>query len=64
MPLIFTKTFISFRFHGPDQPSGFGFELTLRLKKKDNEDIPPTWPAGLMNKLANYIFQTGKNFNK
>lgn len=48
------------RFSGPGELSGFGFELTLRLKKAENETSPPMWPAGLLNKLANYVFQTGE----
>ena len=47
------------RFGGSEQPSGYGFELTLRLKKKENEATPPMWPARIMNQLANYVFQTG-----
>jgi suppressor of fused-like protein len=40
----------------PDQPSGFGFELTFRL---DCEDLtPPTWPAELLQSLARYMFQS------
>ncbi|XP_021350519.1 suppressor of fused homolog [Mizuhopecten yessoensis] len=44
---------------GPGQPSGFGFELTFRLKKEDDQSVPPMWPSNLMNKLATYVFQTG-----
>ncbi|XP_064605123.1 suppressor of fused homolog [Liolophura sinensis] len=44
---------------GPGQPSGFGFELTFRLKKEANEGAAPMWPAQLMNRLAKYVFQTG-----
>ncbi|OTF77226.1 suppressor of fused-like protein, partial [Euroglyphus maynei] len=40
-------------------PSGFGFELTFRLKKEPNETSPPTWPAAVMQALAKYVFQTG-----
>ncbi|XP_036368746.1 suppressor of fused homolog isoform X3 [Octopus sinensis] len=47
------------QFTGPGKLSGFGFELTLRLKKKGNESNPPMWPAALLNKLATYVFQTG-----
>ncbi|KAL5018971.1 hypothetical protein ScPMuIL_004693 [Solemya velum] len=46
-------------FTGPGQMSGFGFELTFRLAKEDDDSIPPTWPTALMNRLANYVFQTG-----
>lgn len=40
-------------------PSGFGFELTFRLKKEESEQNPPTWPAAVMQALAKYVFQTG-----
>lgn len=44
---------------GPDTPSGFGFELTFRLKREVGETGPPTWPATLMQALAKYVFQSG-----
>ncbi|RZF46641.1 hypothetical protein LSTR_LSTR016583 [Laodelphax striatellus] len=43
---------------GPDSPSGFGFELTFRLKREPGETGPPTWPATLMQALAKYVFQS------
>jgi suppressor of fused-like protein len=47
-----------------DGPSGYGFELTLRLKKQPGETAPPAWPAELLQQLARYVFQTGLvNFN-
>lgn len=48
------------RFTGSDGPSGFGFELTFRLKREAGETAPPTWPAELMQGLARYVFQSGK----
>ncbi|KAJ1521235.1 hypothetical protein ONE63_002920 [Megalurothrips usitatus] len=42
-----------------DSPSGFGFELTFRLKREPGEASPPTWPAALMQALAKYVFQSG-----
>lgn len=45
---------------GPDGVSGFGFELTFRLKREPEEASPPTWPATLMQSLAKYVFQSGK----
>ncbi|XP_075915106.1 suppressor of fused homolog isoform X2 [Petromyzon marinus] len=42
----------------PDSPSGFGFELTFRLKREPGETAPPTWPAELMQGLARYVFQS------
>eukprot|EP00118_Oscarella_pearsei_P002416 m.10502 g.10502 ORF g.10502 m.10502 type:complete len:439 (+) comp22380_c0_seq2:111-1427(+) len=44
---------------GHDGPSGFGFELTLRLKREEGDSSPPTWPAELMQGLARYVFSTG-----
>lgn len=41
-----------------DSPSGFGFELTFRLKKQAGETSPPSWPAELLQSLARYVFQT------
>ncbi len=43
---------------GSDGASGFGFELTFRLKREDGETGPPTWPAALMQALARYVFQS------
>ncbi|KAJ8894694.1 hypothetical protein PR048_000001 [Dryococelus australis] len=43
----------------PDLPSGFGFELTFRLKREPEETAPPTWPAAVMQALAKYVFQSG-----
>lgn len=40
-------------------PSGFGFELTMRLKREAGETGPPTWPAELLQALARYVFQSG-----
>ncbi|XP_054168726.1 suppressor of fused homolog [Oppia nitens] len=39
-------------------PSGFGFELTFRLKREPEEMSPPTWPAAVMQALAKYVFQS------
>lgn len=39
-------------------PSGFGFELTFRLRKLPREELPPTWPAELMQNLAKYVFKS------
>lgn len=47
------------RISNADSPSGFGFELTFRLRKEPDETGPPTWPAAVMQGLAKYVFQTG-----
>ena len=49
-----------FRFKGSEEVSGYGFELTLRLKKSEDEMEPPMWPSTLMNRLAGYVFDTGQ----
>jgi hypothetical protein len=41
--------------------SGFGFELTFRLKRETEED-PPLWPVDLMQSLARYVFESGNPF--
>lgn len=43
--------------------SGFGFELTFRLKR-GNEEIPPVWVANFLQNLARYVFQSGNCFDK
>ena len=50
---------VYFSITGDDGPSGFGFELTFRLKRGPNENSPPTWPAELMQNLARYVFHSG-----
>ncbi|KAL1122639.1 hypothetical protein AAG570_002966 [Ranatra chinensis] len=44
---------------GPGGFSGFGFELTFRLKREPGETAPPTWPATLLQALAKYVFHSG-----
>ncbi|CAF0734853.1 unnamed protein product [Didymodactylos carnosus] len=46
-------------------PSGYGFELTFRLKKmpeNTNVNDIPYWPATMLQYLAKYIFATGNSF--
>lgn len=62
------------RVHKPDEMenieelSGVGFELTFRLVKRINaqqpqqNDMPPVWPANLLQSLARYVFETGNKF--
>lgn len=50
-----------FRVHrrAPNQEtSGFGFELTFRLKKEPSDTNPPFWPAFILQSLAKYVFHT------
>ena len=41
--------------------SGFGFELTFRLKREGEEE-PPVWPMNLLQNLARYVFSSGNPF--
>ena len=43
------------------QESGYGFELTFRLKR-GAEEQPPAWPVNLLQNLARYVFSTGNGF--
>ena len=43
------------------QTSGYGFELTFRLKRGDEEQ-PPVWPINLLQNLARYVFSSGNVF--
>ncbi len=45
---------------GDPDNSGYGFELTFRLKKTGEE--PPVWPMNLLENLAKYVFSTGNGF--
>ncbi len=42
--------------------SGFGFELTFRLKKVGDETQAPPWPVGMLQRLARYVFRSGNVF--
>ena len=42
----------------PDHPSGYGFELSFRLKKEQGQNTPPTWPANLLNSISKYVFES------
>ncbi len=42
--------------------SGYGFELTFRLQKENNEIEPPNWPLNLLQNLARYVFNSGNVF--
>jgi suppressor of fused len=47
---------------GDDEWSGFGYELTFRLAKRDEgEDDPPLWPINVMGSLGRAAF-TGSEF--
>eukprot|EP00088_Acartia_fossae_P059451 TRINITY_DN7057_c0_g1_i5.p1 TRINITY_DN7057_c0_g1~~TRINITY_DN7057_c0_g1_i5.p1 ORF type:complete len:449 (-),score=61.83 TRINITY_DN7057_c0_g1_i5:223-1569(-) len=41
----------------PIASSGYGFELTFRLRRRE-ELVPPSWPVKVMQKIAKYVFET------
>ncbi len=43
------------------EESGYGFELTFRLKR-GSEEQPPAWPVNLLQNLARYVFSSGNVF--
>jgi len=45
-----------------EEVSGWGFEMTFRLKCGDEEE-PPVWPMNLMQNLARYVFNSGNVFD-
>jgi len=45
------------------ETSGYGFELTFRLKTKGEETTAPRWVLALLQNLARYVFKTGNVFN-
>lgn len=44
------------------ETSGYGFELTFRLERSENEEEPPVWPMNLLQNIARYVFSTGNVF--
>ncbi|CAF0743281.1 unnamed protein product [Adineta steineri] len=50
----------------PDSTSGYGFELTFRLRKapENSNSVQeiPLWPCKLLQYLAKYVFKTGTQF--
>lgn len=45
----------------PDE-SGFGFELTFRLARTDDDPEPPSWALNFLQNLGRYVFGTGNRF--
>ncbi|HLL21674.1 MAG TPA: suppressor of fused domain protein, partial [Kofleriaceae bacterium] len=45
----------------PDE-SGFGFELTMRLVRRADEEQPPMWALNFLQNLGRYVFGTGNSF--
>lgn len=44
------------------EESGFGFELTFRLTRKEEEDEPPAWALNLLQNMGRYVFSSGNTF--
>lgn len=42
--------------------SGYGFELTLRLKREEAEEEPPAWALNLLQNMGRYVFKSGNIF--
>lgn len=43
--------------------SGFGFELTFRLRAASLDESPPTWALNFLQNLARYVFSSGHPFD-
>lgn len=43
--------------------SGFGFELTMRVPRQTDEDVPPAWPLRTLQALGSYVLRTRKGFD-
>lgn len=44
------------------EESGFGFELTFRLARKEEEEEPPAWALNLLQNMGRYVFNSGNVF--
>ncbi|MEQ6353428.1 suppressor of fused domain protein [Lysinibacillus sp. M3] len=42
--------------------SGYGFELTFRLDRKEDEVEPPAWALNLLQNMGRYVFNSGNVF--
>lgn len=42
--------------------SGYGFELTFRLVRKEDEEEPPAWALNLLQNMGRYVFGSGNVF--
>lgn len=43
--------------------SGYGFELSIRIRKSPAEDKPPNWALNFLQNLGRYVFETGNCFD-
>ena len=44
------------------EESGYGFELTFRLAKREDEEEPPAWALNLLQNMGRYVFNSGNVF--
>lgn len=44
--------------------SGYGFELTMRVRSDPAAEEPPSWVLDVLQDLAGYVFQTGNVFTE
>lgn len=42
--------------------SGWGFELTMRVPRGDDDQQPPQWPLTLLAQLGEYVYSSGSPF--
>jgi suppressor of fused len=45
------------------EESGWGFELSFRLKRDGAETSPPLWPVMMLQNLARYVFKNNSPFD-
>ncbi len=43
--------------------SGWGFELTFRLRRAPEEEQPPNWALSFLQNLGRYVFSSGNSFD-
>ncbi|WP_339273995.1 suppressor of fused domain protein [Paenibacillus sp. FSL W8-0426] len=43
--------------------SGYGFELTFRLLRNENDTEPPAWALNLLQNMGRYVFNSGNVFH-
>ncbi|GKV55062.1 hypothetical protein NCCP2222_10090 [Sporosarcina sp. NCCP-2222] len=44
------------------EESGYGFELTFRLVREEDEEEPPAWALNLLQNMGRYVFNSGNVF--
>ncbi|QTD39789.1 suppressor of fused domain protein [Sporosarcina sp. Te-1] len=44
------------------EESGYGFELTCRLVRQEDEEEPPAWALNLLQNMGRYVFTSGNVF--